>query len=105
MIAAQARQERRVGLACLSCFLRFYLLLVGGAIGGGVLSAIVLNVFGDWIDRIDTLTFLGMLYLSGAILFTIGWITVKLLTWFNILKKGNKSGNNANEKDDAYNLV
>jgi len=36
-------------------YFRFHLLLGGGAIGGRVLSAIVLNIFGDWIDRIDSL--------------------------------------------------
>ena len=77
----------------------------GGVIGGGVLSAIVLNIFGDCIDRIDNLIFLGMLYLSGAILFAMGWIIVKLLVRLNIFKKRDKSGNKTNEKDDAYNLV
>jgi len=79
--------------------------LVGGAIGGGVLSAIVFNIFGDWIDRIDSLLLCGMLYLSEMILFTMGWIVVKLLAWLNILKKREKGGNNGKEKDDAYNLV
>ncbi len=79
--------------------------LVGGTIGGGVLSAIVLNIFGDWIDRIDNLIFLGMLYLSGAILFAMGWIIVKLLVRLTIFKKRDKSGNNTNEKDDACNLA
>ena len=81
------------------------MLLVGGAIGGGILPAIVLNVFGNWIDRIDNLIFLGTLYLSGAILFAMGWIIVKLLVRLNIFKKRDKSGNKTNEKDDAYNLV
>jgi len=72
--------------------------LVGSAIGGGVLSAIVLNIFGGWIDRIDPLIFLGMLYLSGVILFAMGWIIVKLLVRLNIFKERDKSRNNSNEK-------
>jgi hypothetical protein len=79
--------------------------LVGGAIGGRVLSAIVLNIFEDWVDRIDNLIFLGMLYLSGAILFAMGWIIVKLLVRLTIFKKRDKSRNNTNEKDDACNLA
>jgi len=81
------------------------LLLVGGAIVDGILSVITLNFFEDFIDSLDSLGFLGISYLSGMILFEMTWIIIKSLVWLNIIKKRDKSRNNTNEKNKAYNFV